>query len=241
MLQYASQGMEDPERNKLYHKLIRRAYELADSAEFIRKHHSGNGYQQGKYRVMQQFESKSFRDYCLSLEAFSEDLGMAQISIMDETQRSQSINDIYARHEKDVTEMFDKIWLSTHWTDEDLDGATAILESLLVPANDIAVMISAITLNLLQLFDSRKFQFLLKAYQIHSEAIVTQRALTGIALTAYYQEKRLNLYPELVEALSLLNDSTPIAKELNKIQIILLLSHETEKLKRKCVKRLFPI
>ena len=240
MLQYASQGMEDPERNKLYHKLIRRAYELADSAEFIRKHHSGNGYQQGKYRVMQQFESKSFRDYCLSLEAFSEDLGMAQISIMDETQRSQSINDIYARHEKDVTEMFDKIWLSTHWTDEDLDGATAILESLLVPANDIAVMISAITLNLLQLFDSRKFQFLLKAYQIHSEAIVTQRALTGIALTAYYQEKRLNLYPELVEALSLLNDSTPIAKELNKIQIILLLSHETEKIEKKMREEIIP-
>lgn len=136
--------------------------------------------------------------------------------------------------------MFDKIWLSTHWTDEDLDGATAILESLLVPANDIAVMISAITLNLLQLFDSRKFQFLLKAYQIHSEAIVTQRALTGIALTAYYQEKRLNLYPELVEALSLLNDSTPIAKELNKIQIILLLSHETEKIEKKMREEIIP-
>ena len=182
MLQYASQGMEDPERNKLYHKLLRRAYELADSAELIRKYHTGSGYQQGKYRVMKQFESKSFRDYCLSLEAFSEDLGMAQISIMDDKSRSKSIDDIYARHEKDVTELFDKIWISTHWTDEDLAGANAILESLLVPANDVAVMISAVTLSLLQLFDSRKFQFLIKAYQTHSEAIVTQRALTGIAL-----------------------------------------------------------
>lgn len=125
--------------------------------------------------------------------------------------------------------MFDKIWISTHWTDEDLAGANAILESLLVPANDVAVMISAVTLSLLQLFDSRKFQFLIKAYQTHSEAIVTQRALTGIALATYYQEKRLQLYPELKEALSLLNDSTPVAQELNKIQIILLLSRETEK------------
>lgn len=240
MLQYASQGMEDPERNKLYHKLLRRAYELADSAELIRKYHTGSGYQQGKYRVMKQFESKSFRDYCLSLEAFSEDLGMAQISIMDDKSRSKSIDDIYARHEKDVTELFDKIWISTHWTDEDLAGANAILESLLVPANDVAVMISAVTLSLLQLFDSRKFQFLIKAYQTHSEAIVTQRALTGIALATYYQEKRLQLYPELKEALSLLNDSTPVAQELNKIQIILLLSRETEKIDKKMREEIIP-
>ena len=44
---------------------------------------------------------------------------------------------------KYVTELFDIIWISTHWTDEDLSGANSILESLLVPANDVAVMISA--------------------------------------------------------------------------------------------------
>ena len=37
MLQYAAQGMEDPERNKLYHQLLRTAYELADRTEAIRK------------------------------------------------------------------------------------------------------------------------------------------------------------------------------------------------------------
>ena len=114
---------------------------------------------------------------------------MAQITVMDEERRSETVNKLYIEHEKYVTELFDIIWISTHWTDEDLSGANSILESLLVPANDVAVMISAVTLSLIQVFDSRKFQFLIKAYQTHSETIVVQRALIGIALTAYYQEK----------------------------------------------------
>ena len=121
-----------------------------------------------------------------------------------------------------------------------MSGANSILESLLVPANDVAVMISAVTLSLIQVFDSRKFQFLIKAYQTHSETIVVQRALIGIALTAYYQEKRLKLYPDLQAALSLLSDSTPIIKELNKLQTLLLLSRETEKIEKKLREEIIP-
>ena len=165
---------------------------------------------------------------------------MAQITVMDEERRSETVNKLYIEHEKYVTELFDIIWISTHWTDEDLSGANSILESLLVPANDVAVMISAVTLSLIQVFDSRKFQFLIKAYQTHSETIVVQRALIGIALTAYYQEKRLKLYPDLLAALSLLSDSTPIIKELNKLQTLLLLSRETEKIEKKLREEIIP-
>ena len=240
MLQYAAQGMEDPERNKLYHQLLRTAYELADRTEATRKYRTGTGYMHGKYYSFQQIPPHSYQEICLSLEAFSENLGMAQITVMDEERRSETVNKLYIEHEKYVTELFDIIWISTHWTDEDLSGANSILESLLVPANDVAVMISAVTLSLIQVFDSRKFQFLIKAYQTHSETIVVQRALIGIALTAYYQEKRLKLYPDLQAALSLLSDSTPIIKELNKLQTLLLLSRETEKIEKKLREEIIP-
>ena len=48
MLQYAAQGMEDPERNKLYHQLLRTAYELADRTEATHKYRTGTGYMHGK-------------------------------------------------------------------------------------------------------------------------------------------------------------------------------------------------
>ena len=48
--------------------------------------------------------------------------------------------------------------------------------------NDLAVVVSAVTLNLLQLFDPAKFQFLLTVYRQRTESLITQRALTGILL-----------------------------------------------------------
>lgn len=90
-------------------------------------------------------------------------------------------------------------------------------------------MVSAATLSLLQLFDPQKLQFLLLAYRKRTEAVVSQRALAGILLTAYYQEKRLSLYPELTAALTMLGDNAQTVQQLHDIQILFLLSRETEK------------
>lgn len=240
MLQYAEQGMEDPERGKLYHKLRRTTYELADRAEFIRKHRSGTGHLGGKVYSLKQIPPHSFQELCLGLETFNEDIAMIQISIMDEEQRKAKLKELYDRHEQNITELFDKIWTSVHWTEEEQAGANSILTSLLIQPNDIAVMVSAVTLSLLQLFDSRKFQFLLNTYQQHQDPMVTQRALLGVALTVYYHEKRIKLYPELLGALSILADSTPAISELNNIQTILLLSRETEKINRKMRDEIIP-
>ena len=99
MLQYAAQGMEDPERNKLYHQLLRTAYELADRTEATRKYRTGTGYMHGKYYSFQQIPPHSYQEICLSLEAFSENLGMAQITVMDEERRSETVNKLYIEHE----------------------------------------------------------------------------------------------------------------------------------------------
>lgn len=101
-------------------------------------------------------------------------------------------------------------------------------------------MLSATTLSLLHIFDSRKYQFLINAYQSGTDTLVTQRALVGIALVAYYQEARLNLYPELLAALSLLTEKPKAAKELLTIQILLLLSRETEKISKKMREEIIP-
>ena len=79
----------------------------------------------GKYYSFQQIPPHSYQEICLSLEAFSENLGMAQITVMDEERRSETVNKLYIEHEKYVTELFDIIWISTHWTEEDLSGANS--------------------------------------------------------------------------------------------------------------------
>lgn len=69
---------------------------------------------------------------------------------------------------------------------------------------------------------------------------MTQRALTGIALAAYFQADRINLYPELVSALKLMEDDPAALKQLHDIQIIFLLSRETEKIDKKMKEEIIP-
>ena len=54
MLQYAAQGMEDPEQGKLYRQIVRKAYELTDQLEFLGKYRKAYGQFADKMRQMHQ-------------------------------------------------------------------------------------------------------------------------------------------------------------------------------------------
>lgn len=241
MLQYAAQGMQDPERGKLYEQLRRSAYELTDRTELIRKSLKGNGHFANTFCSARRMPYRSYKELCTELECITEDLGMAELNYMqDEKQLRIAQKEIANRHESITDNLFTKTWVSLHWSENDLNEANELMQSLLVPTFDLAVLLSAVTLSLLQLFDPKKFQFLLNTYQTRTEPLLTQRALTGIALAAYYQEKRLMLYPELLAALSLLEDNTEAITQLTTIQILFLLSRETEKIDKKMREEIIP-
>ena len=240
MLQYASQGMKDPERPKMYHLLRRKTYKLTDKAEFLRACKRNSGHFADKCRRMRQNPPHTFQELCIGLETLSEDLAIAGLPIGEESGQADAQKDLFLRHEQMTDELFDKIWTSTQWTEEEFQQANAFLSSLLISANDLAVMVSAVTLSSLRLFDNRKFQFLLNTYQTSTDILVNQRALIGIALIAYYQEKRLSLYPDLLAALSLLGESKSTSENMLIIQTLLLLSRETEKIEKKMREEIIP-
>ena len=80
------------------------------------------------------------------LEAAKRTFDMSQVN-KEEVQRIYS----YTLHEHTIDELFNKIWVSTQWSEEDYQEARELLFSPSMAANDKAVMISAVTLNLLQL------------------------------------------------------------------------------------------
>lgn len=241
MLQYAAQGMQDPERGKLYEQLRRTAYELADRTELIRKSLKGNGYFANLFCSARKMPYHSYKEICSELECITEDLGMAELKYMqDEKQLHIAQKTIAARHETITDSLFTKTWVSLHWNEKELNEANELMQSLLIPLFDLAVMISAVTLSLLQLFDARKFQFLLNIYQSRTEHLLSQRALIGIILVSYYQEKRLSLYPELLAALSLLGDQNKAVEQTTTIQVLLLLSRETEKIDKRMREEIIP-
>lgn len=240
MLQYAAQGMHDPERGKVYANLRLRGYELADKAGFLKEQQAAQGYFPSKFRTFRQNPPHTFREIGLALESIAEDMEVTPLMVADETKRNAELKTLYERNERTVDELFNKIWTSVQWTDEEAREASALLDSPLVSPNALAIMTSAVTLNLMKLFDAHKFHFLLEAYHRRTEAIITQRALIGIMLAAYYQEKRIALYPELTSALALLNESPETVEQLHNIQILFLLSRETEKIEKKMREEIIP-
>lgn len=95
-------------------------------------------------------------------------------------------------------------------------------------------------MSLLDLFDPRKYQFLLTAYNERTETLLTQRALIGIVLATFHQKERLALYPEFIAALSLFMENPETLRQLHDIQILLLLSRETTKIDKKMREEIIP-
>lgn len=236
MLQYMAMGTQDPQRETIYNQLLCKGYELADKTYFLKDWEKAYGYFADKFRKFSQTPPHSFKEIGFMLEAAKHTSATPKNIEEEEAQKLQC----YTLHKNTVDELFNKIWVSTQWSEEDYQEARELLLSPSMATNDKAVMMSAVTLNLLQLFDSRKFLLLLTAYQQTQEPAVTQRALTGIALATYFQTDRIKLYPELVSALKLMEDDPTALKQLHDIQIIFLLSRETEKIDKKMGEEIIP-
>lgn len=240
MLQYTSKGMKDPNKEELYNKMIRTAYELTDRIYVAVQATQEYGMYYDTMRTFVQAPPHSFAELQLQLEAYTEDMGTAPLIYTDEEKRNNEMDAMKRRHETAVDELFEKIWVSTHWSEAEATEARTLFGSLLIQVNDLSVMISAITMSLLHIFDFRKFMFLLDAYN-HPEVLVNQRAIVGIALACFYYDARIRRYPEAVLRMNDLNEDPDFIKNLYDVQIQLLQSaRETRKIDKKMREEIIP-
>lgn len=240
MLQYTSKGMKDPNKEELYNKMIRMAYELTDRIYVAVQATQEYGMYYDTMRTFVQAPPHSFAELQLQLEAYTEDMGTAPLIYTDEEKRNNEMDAMRRRHETAVDELFEKIWVSTHWSEAEATEARTLFGSLLIQVNDLSVMISAITMSLLHIFDFRKFMFLLDAYN-HPEVLVNQRAIVGIALACFYYDARIRRYPEAVLRMNDLNEDPDFIKNLYDVQIQLLQSaRETRKIDKKMREEIIP-
>ena len=238
MLQYAAQGQADPERARLFNELLRTGYELADRTEFIKKYSKGYGDFSDKFRGFKLKPARSYEDLGQALSSLEQHQQINNLLHTDTAENKQ--NGQMNQHLQILDELFNKTWISTHWSKEDFKEANELSQVPGVGTFDLSVFVSAITLNLMLYFDPLKFQYLLSLYLQNEETALAQRALVGIALGVYYHEDRLTLYPNLISALSLLNDKPNFGRQLHQVQISFLISRETEKIDKKMREEILP-
>ena len=135
----------------------------------------------------------------------------------DET-RNQKTKNLYSRHNDFVNRLFNAIWISNQWSDNERNFYTELLVSPTIDVNDALLIISAISIGAINIFDKNKLLTLIEVYQRGTDERIRQRALVGLAFSQPDGDTA-NIFPELTDTLDKLFANKNTQRELLELQM----------------------
>lgn len=234
MLKYTfEQKAIDPEKEKIYHHLVRSVLELADKTrEYIIT----------KRRLRSNTEILMNIAGLPALSAREIDEIIKSLSFQDEIDRLKSSKkDITTAIDRDeiMAHVFNLFWAKDEYKDAEMELGKKIMSNDKIPWYEKSIIISAITLSFLRYFDVKKFDLLLVCYE-NAENQVWQRAFVGLVIILCHYDRRLALYPEIVKKLLKYVKQEKFKKYFDLIIIQLLKARETEKITKKFQEEIVP-
>lgn len=240
ILKHSFTNIKDPERDKIYTYVQRSLLELVDSIkECILTESSGLRIYKLKWAIEKNTESHSDEASSLiSNLTFDNELNKILKENNIDSSRFTDETKLVSRQDS-LKELFNFLWLTDHYKEIENKTLETICYSERIPWHDKSIIVSAVTLSLLRIFDINKFKALLSFYTT-KENQVWQRALIGLVLSLFKYDKRLNLYPEINNLLIKLSKSEEIDKEIEGIIIQIFKSKDTEKITKKWEEEILP-
>ncbi len=235
ILKYSFTANHDPEREKVYHYLLRSLLEVADELKemLLTGERYGNTY---ALKFDLQRERRPERREALAfLEQLTYDNKLS--GTLPKNSLEQSLQQ--PGREKVLIKIFNIIWLSDKYTDAEIELLNASCDSKRMPWHDKALVVTALTISLLRYFDVNKFMILFR-FAAKKDEMVWQRALTGLFLAFLKYNDRIYLYPQLQEKIVAYREFPDIEQNLEAILIQFTKSKETEKVRRKWEEEIMP-
>jgi tetratricopeptide (TPR) repeat protein len=238
MLRYLTNDVKDPQQEKIYHDLLRSVYQIAGQVMLETKtvHFSA-------------FTYESRRSYACSapettgqlIESADNWAGkIALVDLLDEgEEKKNGLQSLEKERETIEIKFFQKVWLSNLWNTDEQTKWAKVLNNPLYPDSLLCLLISAVTLNLEEIFDEKKVKLLLDTCENENQEL-RQRALTGLLLFLRRYDKRLYLYPEINNRLAVFSESKSFIKDVRNIILQFILSRETEKITRMMTEEILP-
>ncbi|MDR1763046.1 MAG: tetratricopeptide repeat protein [Dysgonamonadaceae bacterium] len=228
LLHYWAEGVEDPQRDAVFNGLLRSAWQLSDLVIFHAKTAvSYTSFYQNR-RSADLLNPESSAQLLALLEELSDKITLSELIDSSETDL-QNLHSLEKQRETVEDKIFAKIRVSSIWNEEESNLWHNALKNNLLPLTTQCLIISALTLNLEELFDERKTLLLLEAAENEEEEI-RQRAITGILLFIRRYEKRLHLCPEISARLAYFAENADFIKSFKNIILQFILCRETEKI-----------
>jgi len=239
MVTYTIEGINDPERSKIYLRLIQSILRLADRLrQDILSHYSG----WHTYWVMQQ----TMKEQKLS--------GKTLVETVDDLMFKQELDEwlkltaeispdpeseLSVKHRELIRKIFNHLWLTDYYGDAEESLTDIILKSGKFRWHESSLFVSAMTLSSLRTFQTNKLMNLIRFYEAGTPQ-VTERALTGLILNLHYYNSRILLYPEIVESIKSLSNTRNFSEHCRIIVLQTIRSRETEKLSKKLHDEILP-
>ena len=238
MLHYLIEGQKDPEQKRVYEQLVRDIYATADdAAESIMMRNCSSIFFD-KRRIFNIRPPMPIDEYKDFISKHIDTLSLIDL-LDDSPEKETRIQQTVQEYEKAVQSLFYALFASPRADAGLIASLHDFLNEPLIPVRDKNVLVSALTMNVLQRFDARKVDFLLDAC-CHDETDVAGRAIVGIIPIFQQYSNRWHLYPNCVNRLKILADDPVFNRRLVTAIIEFIQAHETEKITKKLTKEIIP-
>ncbi len=239
MLNYTIEGINDPERDNVYLKLIQSILLLADKAkQDILSRYSG----WHTYWIKQQAEKEQDLSGKSIVDTVDDLLFKSELD--EWLKLSNEINhdpesEISRNHKQLMKKIFNHLWLTDYYGEAEKSLVDLLLKSGKFRWYEASIFTTAITLSSLRTWQTEKMLYLIDIYKAGQEQVM-ERALAGLILNLQYYDCRVMLYPEITGKIKKMSQESVFREHCRIIVLQTIRSLETEKLSRKLQEEILP-
>lgn len=238
MIHYLVEGNKDPEQHKVYNHIVRNIYSLADDLLAQSQTRNSSSIFFEKTRMANVRQAISITEYQDIISRQFDTLSVIGLLPDDEEKQNRTKQTI-VEQEHTIQDFFYTVFSSPPAKDEQVKNYNDFLNHSGMPVQAKCMLISALTLNVLQRFDAKKVEFLLDTCN-HPESEISLRATVGIVPIFRQYKNRWKYYPEVIGRLSVMADDATFSRRLMTVIIQFIQAHETEKITKKLTEEIIP-
>lgn len=232
MLKYMSQGADDENRANLFGHLKNMLSMLLEQTHLWQLDQISTTYYHIQRKLVATKTTSWLEEQIRILTEFADELAVCQLMPQQNQQQ------ILQKHELAARNLFIATWCNSGWTVEEHAQYQRFFESEIIQPTDQCLIVSAITLSLMECMDAMKLSLLADLCR-HKDTCISQRALVGIAIVAIVSPKQVKKHADALISLSTLFDNS-IAGRLNTIYLQLLRAQNTDKVDKKMREEIIP-
>lgn len=233
MLNYATQGVDDPSRALLYEDLKNKVYVLLDRVVRCKlsNEEATIYYNTLRYEQLQIKESiSSLLEKYIDAE---KTISLYNLSSIE----SKSREAILAK-ENFQKQLFNRVWITFPFNVEDEESINTVFQSNKYSSHFQEHILSALLLGMIEFYDVRRLKLMLVAYQSENET-VSVKALIAILLSLHLYQHRIN-DSKILNQLDAIRELQTWDEDVKTAYLEFIRTRDTERISKKMQDELIP-